>query len=89
MTGTTCRTHGDRHFDETLRMPDAPTLAQTFRDNGYQAFASGKLHVFPQRDRIGFDDVILHEEGRAQFDAVDDYLLHCLNVSSVGYSSQN
>jgi arylsulfatase A-like enzyme len=45
MTGTTCRTHSDRHFDETLRMPDVPTIAQTFRDNGYQAFASGKLHV--------------------------------------------
>jgi arylsulfatase A-like enzyme len=75
MTGTTCRTHGDRDFDETLRMPNVPTLAQTFRDNGYQAFASGKLHVYPQRDRIGFDDVVLHEEGRAQFEAVDDYEL--------------
>ena len=60
MTGTTCRTHGDREFAETMRMPDVPTLAQTFRDNGYQAFAAGKLHVYPQRDRIGFDDVILH-----------------------------
>ncbi|MBK34726.1 MAG: arylsulfatase [Gemmatimonadetes bacterium] len=75
MTGTTTRTHGDREFAETLRMPDLPTIAQTFRDAGYQAFAAGKLHVYPQRDRIGFDDVILHEEGRAQFDAVDDYEL--------------
>ncbi len=24
----------------------------------------GKLHVYPQRDRIGFDEVILNEEGR-------------------------
>lgn len=84
MTGTTCRTHGDRHFDETLRMPDIPTLAQTFRDNGYQAFASGKLHVYPQRDRIGFDDVILHEEGRAQFDAVDDYELYLGDQGHLG-----
>jgi arylsulfatase A-like enzyme len=75
MTGTTPRTHGDRVFKETLKMPSLPTLAQTFRNNGYQAFAVGKLHVYPQRDRIGFDDVILAEEGRTQFDAVDDYEL--------------
>ena len=64
MTGTTARTHGDRVFNETLPMPDMPTLAGTFRAAGYQAYAVGKLHVYPQRDRIGFDDVILHEEGR-------------------------
>lgn len=75
MTGTPPRTHGDREFNETLGMPDIPSLAQCFRDAGYQAFAAGKLHVYPQRDRIGFDDVALHEEGRTQFDAVDDYEL--------------
>lgn len=65
MLGVASRTHGDRVFCENLRMPtDIPTMAQVFRDNGYQAVAVGKLHVFPQRDRIGFDDVILHEEGR-------------------------
>ena len=40
------------------------TLPQTFRDAGYQAYAVGKLHVYPQRNRIGFDDVLLNEEGR-------------------------
>jgi len=64
MTGTGSRTHGDRKFNEFLRMPDVPTLAQVFRNHGYQAYAVGKLHVYPQRDRIGFDDVILCEEGR-------------------------
>lgn len=85
MTGTTPRTHGDRDFNETLRMPNIPTLAQTFRDAGYQAFASGKLHVYPQRDRIEFDDVMLHEEGRAQFDAVDDYELY---LGDQGYAGK-
>lgn len=85
MTGTTPRTHGDRTFKETLRMPNVPTVAQTFRDNGYQAYAAGKLHVYPQRDRIGFDDVILHEEGRTQFDAVDDYELF---LGDQGYPGQ-
>jgi len=75
MTGTTPRTHGDRVFKETLEMPDIPTLAQTFREAGYQAHAVGKLHAYPQRDRIGFDDVILDEEGRTLYGVVDDYEL--------------
>lgn len=73
MTGVSPRTHGDRDFGETKPMPDLPTLAQTFRDAGYQAWAVGKLHVYPQRSRIGFDDVILDEEGRTQYGVIDDY----------------
>jgi arylsulfatase A-like enzyme len=73
MTGVSPRTHGDRDFAETMPMPDLPTMAQTFRNGGYQAYAVGKLHVYPQRDRIGFDDVILDEEGRTQYGVVDDY----------------
>lgn len=64
MTGMTGRTHGDRIFNEHLPMPNAPTLASTFADAGYQTYAVGKLHVYPQRDRIGFDEVLLYEEGR-------------------------
>jgi arylsulfatase len=73
MTGTTPRTHGDRVFKTTEPMPNVPTMAQTFRDAGYQAYAVGKLHVYPQRDRIGFDDVLLDEEGRPHLGAIDDY----------------
>lgn len=73
MTGTTTATHGDRTFMVDNPMPPVPTMAQTFRDNGYQAYAVGKLHVYPQRDRIGFDDVILAEEGRPNIGALDDY----------------
>ncbi|MEZ4731392.1 MAG: sulfatase-like hydrolase/transferase [Caldilineaceae bacterium] len=86
MTGTPPRTHGDRVFKETLPMPDhLPTLAQTFRNAGYQAYAVGKLHVYPQRNRIGFDDVILDEEGRQQYGAVDDYELF---LGDEGYAGQ-
>lgn len=73
MTGTTPRFHGDRVYNELLPMPDVPTVAQCFRDAGYQAFAVGKLHTCPQRNRIGFDDVILTEEGRTQYGVTDDY----------------
>ena len=64
MTGTDPRTHGMRTFEERVPMPSIPTLAGTFAAAGYQCYAVGKLHVYPQRDRIGFHDVILNEEGR-------------------------
>ncbi len=73
MTGTTARKHGDRRFQPRLEMPDMPTLAQTFRDAGYQAYAVGKTHTYPQRDRIGFDDVQLDDEGRTLYGVTDDY----------------
>ncbi|MFW6060364.1 MAG: sulfatase-like hydrolase/transferase [Phycisphaeraceae bacterium] len=89
MTGQSARTHGDRIFNEHLRMPDrqqVPTMAQCFRDAGYQAHAVGKLHVYPQRDRIGFDEVILNEEGRHQFgDPADDWELF---LQEQGYAGQ-
>jgi len=86
MTGTTSKTHGDRIFNETLPMPDLPTLPQCFRDAGYQAHAVGKLHVYPQRDRIGFDDVVLFEEGRHHLGlGADDYELF---LAAEGYAGQ-
>jgi len=85
MTGTTPRLHGDRVYKDRLEMPPLPTLAQTFRDAGYQACAVGKLHVYPQRSRIGFDEVILGEEGRLQFGVVDDYELF---LGDRGYAGQ-
>ena len=84
MTGTTPRTHGDRVFQETLPMPDLPTLAETFKGAGYQTYAVGKLHVYPQRNRIGFDDVILDEEGRQIYGVVDDYELFLGDQGYVG-----
>jgi len=74
MTGQTPRTHGDRVFQPALRMPaGVPTLAGVLGAAGYQTFAVGKLHAFPQRDRLGFDDALIAEEGRPHLGAVDDY----------------
>jgi arylsulfatase len=82
MTGQTPRSHGDRSFNDELCMPAVTTLAQAFRDAGYQADAVGKLHVHPQRDRIGFDSVLLDDEGRPQWGTVDDYDIY---LGDVGY----
>ena len=73
MTGLSPRSHGDRIYNDTLPMPEVTTLAQAFRNHGYQAYSVGKLHVYPQRDRIGFDDALIVEEGRYEFGEVDDY----------------
>lgn len=73
MTGMTPKSHGDRIYNDTLPMPEAVTLAQAFRNQGYQAYSVGKLHVYPQRDRIGFDDALIVEEGRYEFGETDDY----------------
>ena len=59
MTGMSPRSHGDRVYSDRMKMPEAKTLAQAFSDAGYQTVAVGKLHVYPQRNRIGFNEVIL------------------------------
>ncbi|RDU97232.1 sulfatase-like hydrolase/transferase [Trinickia dinghuensis] len=83
MLGTSPRGHGDRVYNERSPMPTG-TLAETFSAAGYQTFAVGKLHVFPQRNRIGFDDVLLDEEGRAQYGVTDDYELFLGDQGYVG-----
>ena len=86
MTGTKARTHGDRVFDETGRMPELPTLADCFARAGYQTYAVGKLHVYPQRDRIGFHDVLSNEEGRHHLGlGADDFELF---LAEQGYAGQ-
>lgn len=84
MTGVPPRGHGDRTFQPSLPMPDLTSLASAFTGAGYQAHAVGKLHVYPQRDRIGFDDVLLAEEGRANLGATDDYEMFLGDHGHVG-----
>jgi len=83
-TGLTPRSHGDRDYDEQLPMPNVPLLAQCFRDAGYQAFAVGKMHAYPQRSRLGFDDILLNEEGRRFGIEADDYELFLAERGYVG-----
>ena len=75
MTGMFPVSHGDRVYSDTMLMPNVTTLAQAFRNAAYQAYSVGNLHVYPHRNRIGFDDAIIMEEGRREFGVVDDYQL--------------
>jgi arylsulfatase len=72
LTGMSPRANGLRHYRDGIAFPDSPTMPQCFRDAGYQAYAVGKLHVAPQRSRVGFDDVLLEEQGRHRFRDIPD-----------------
>ncbi len=85
MTGTFSRTHGARSFDQKMTMAGRPTLPQVFRDAGYQTYAVGKLHVHPQRDRIGFEDVMLDEAAKERRSNPDDYEMF---LTEQGYHGQ-
>jgi choline-sulfatase len=84
MTGLSPRTHGDRVFKPAETMPKVPLLAGAFRDAGYQTVAVGKLHVFPQRDHIGFDEIHLAEEGRQELGGTDDYEMYLADQGHAG-----
>ena len=59
-TGLAPRTHGRIGYQDELPWPYPTTLARTFTQAGYQTQAIGKLHVYPERDRMGFEAVTLH-----------------------------
>lgn len=85
MTGLSPHSHG-MLTNQSMPMPEVTTIAQAFRDAGYQAFGVGKLHVQPQRQRLGFDDVLIDEEGRGQGGCgPDDYELF---LGDQGYPGQ-
>ncbi len=83
-TGMGQESHGRYGYRDGVPFSKAypTTLPGVLRDNGYQTQAIGKMHVYPERDRIGFEDVKLHDgflhfarrmNGR-NLAAIDDYL---------------
>lgn len=83
MTGQRPATHGRVGYQDLVPWDYPVTLASTFTDAGYQTQAVGKMHFYPERAQLGFQNVILHSplgivattrrEGRDP-DLVDDYL---------------
>jgi arylsulfatase A-like enzyme len=81
ITGLTPHSHGmlSNSGDEGWPpppLPETPTLAEAFRDAGYQTCAVGKMHWHPQRQHRGFEELLLDEEGRGgEGIRADDYEL--------------
>lgn len=83
-TGQSQEAHGRVGYDDGVPFEVAHpvTLPGEFRKAGYHTQAIGKMHVWPERSRVGFDDVILHDgflhharrEHRRQFEYFDDYV---------------
>ncbi len=80
-TGQTQATHGRVGYRDGVAWDYPITLAGEFTRYGYQTQAIGKMHVYPERSQMGFQNVILHDgylhyaRGRnPDLDCVDDYL---------------
>jgi arylsulfatase A-like enzyme len=80
-TGLSQRTHGRVGYQDGVSWDYPITVAGEFTRNGYQTQAVGKLHVYPERSQIGFQNVVLHDGylhfGRRRdrdVGLVDDYL---------------
>jgi arylsulfatase len=81
MTGLTPRAHGRVGYRDGVPWNYGVTLAGEFTRHGYQTQAIGKMHVYPERSQLGFQNVILHDgylhfgrDRRRGPAATDDYL---------------
>jgi arylsulfatase len=61
MTGLSQDHHGRLGYQDRVCWDYDRTLAGTFRAQGYQTRCVGKMHVWPARNRLGYDEVELHD----------------------------
>lgn len=63
LTGQAPSSHGRLGYREGVpfRAAHPVTMPGVLREYGYQTQAIGKMHVYPERERAGFDDVRLHD----------------------------
>lgn len=80
LSGTLPQTHGRVGYEDGITFDAATSMAKAFGDAGFQTQAIGKMHVYPERNRAGFDNVVLHDgylhhslKGRPDPRFYDDY----------------
>lgn len=81
LTGLSQRTHGRVGYRDGVPWNYPVTIAGEFTRQGYQTQAIGKMHVYPERSQMGFQNVVLHDgylhfarDRRRDQESVDDYL---------------
>ena len=60
-TGLSQRSHGRVGYEDGVEWRYPVTLAGELGKGGYQTVAVGKMHVHPQRNHVGFHEVVLHD----------------------------
>lgn len=60
-TGLGQRSHGRVGYQDGVPWDYPVTMAGEFTKGGYQTQAVGKMHVYPERSQLGFQNVILHD----------------------------
>lgn len=61
MTGLSPERHGRVGYQDGIPWNYPTTLPGEFTKNGYRTHAVGKMHVFPERNTLGFESVELHD----------------------------
>ena len=80
-TGQKQGTHGRVGYQDGVPWNYQTTMAGEFTRHGYQTQAVGKMHVYPERSQMGFQNVILHDgflhyarRESPSLDMLDDYI---------------
>jgi arylsulfatase len=66
MTGLTQGSHGRVGYEDGVEWNYPVTMAGAFKQGGFQTHCVGKLHAYPQSNRLGFESSELHD-GHWQF----------------------
>lgn len=81
LTGLNATHNGRPGYRDAVPWDYPVTIASEFTRHGYQTQAIGKLHVYPERSQMGFQNVVLHDgflhvERRRDrsIEQLDDYL---------------
>ncbi len=61
MTGLKQTNHKRVGYQDKVVWDYPKTIGSEFSKYGYQTQVIGKMHVYPERNRLGFDNVILHD----------------------------
>lgn len=80
-TGLKPRSHGRVGYQDGVPWNYPVTLAGEFTKHGYQTQAVGKMHVYPERSQLGFQNVVLHDgylhfarNQHRELGQIDDYI---------------
>lgn len=81
MTGLSPQSTGRVGYQDGVPWDYSNYMAGEFSKNGYHTQSIGKMHTFPERNKLGFDDVILHDghlprarRNAEKVEDIDDYI---------------